>query len=1629
MAFMRYGKPLVLLVALLGLGVVVWGPLFRIPATPSPANPSAFAHQKAATQPLPSPTAMLQPATGPLIKDDPVPEFPSATVLEEVLDPHAGGGFERRRLLAVKGPYPLVRVIEHYAGESGGEFRRERMEAMLADSILLIRPEGMSADRFTTVLAAVGLRAGPQYSFSPAVRVFVPEPINLDTVAATLVRLKAEAPTLEATPDFLHFTQTIPNDYNAGQLWGLEKIGAPVAWTAGTGSASLVAATIDSGIDLQHPDLQANLWQNPGELSNGLDDDDNGLVDDLHGWDFAANDNNPDDEQGHGTHVAGIIGARGNNGTGVTGVAWQVKLLALRCGNENLTTSAVIQALDYLSDLKGDGVPIVSVNNSYGSTSSISSQRDSIMRARQQGILFVAAAGNDARDVDGPIRTYPVCYGVDNIVGVAATNLADGLADYSNWGETSVLLAAPGSAILSTIPGGGYGIKEGTSMAAPFVTGAAILLKAAEPALDFTGLRARLLAKAVPRPALASRVISEGRLDLHRLITPLAAIPKVRWESPTATVVALEGTNRPIELAAHGYQEVGGDETGPLPVVWEKSFGPGTVTFQPSVTPGKVVAEFSQNGIYQIRATTSLGMFSAQVAKTVVVGAVNVDSAGLLARWTFEEKDGPALDSSGQGRTATLEDGATRDAGPFEKAALRFNGALSAASFNAPAPTRVTLAGWINLEGSGNSVFPRLLHFPSYYLFPGCDALGSADGNRGTVKLLSNWTENDGVYHTEPELVTYRHWHHLAATYDSTVGEPHLPALYLDGRLLPVAAQAGAAGARDLLPGIGYLGNNAERTRAMDGRIADVRIYGRELHEAEVALLVAEPAVASMAAWELVVVTGSPQTAVLQLRKKDGRVPVTGQTVEWRHIEGPAAATFGTIAGGQVDVAVPLPGDYTVTVGLAEGVAVMERRMVVALPGVIVPPVPPGFVRHPIGRTMAVGALLRMDCEPTGSPPLSYQWLKDGQPLTGAIAQQLVFASVLLSDSARYSVRVSNSAGSATSQDADVLVLDPPAITKAPVAQSVAVGSRAELLVEATGSPPLSYQWLYKGTALPGETSATLVLENIRADQDGAYSVQVSNSVGSKTSAPVLLTVLVPPSIVSQSKSQTVVAGSTVHLEVSVQGAVPWSFQWFKNEQPIPGATNPSLSFVISKTTDSGDYRMQVSNSVGTASTTLIELRVLERPAITQQPRTQAERQGARITLEVVATGSPPLKYQWFRGYTILNGQTGSQLIIPSLQPADVNSYTVKVSNEVGTVTSALAYLNILSPPQLLRSPKSAAVAPGSPLTLEVTPDGPITSFAIRWLKDGKAVASASGPQLRLDNVQPEQAGLYVAEVSSSGGTTLSVPAIVGVLPSERTAGTVETRPEWQDIRHPNGNVYDQFLLTGTAGTITADAGQIARMSFLDEDADIVQVELSGPGAVTVCLTGASGPTAPVLYNQTGIEYFQGAATVVLAGADATTHMSLYSVGRLNNPAVARADVPYDGWADVRALGVLSAGGSLGGLHLGNTTFSASAGPTGLVAPSVRSVETVIFHQLVASREGWPFLWFAPQGQVRLAIAGGDLAQANNRVIAVSGLAAVTLGAGQGSSGQDAPVQPLQGRLVRDGIDVTDVLVPATSPE
>ena len=261
----------------------------------------------------------------------------------------------------------------------------------------------------------------------------------------------------------------LPNDPSFAQEWSLQNTGqsggtagidvnATQAWDISTGSRSVVVAVIDSGIDLTHPDLAANLWTNPGEIAgNGIDDDRNGFVDDVHGWNFVDNNANVQDGYGHGTHVAGIIGAVGNDGVGVTGVAWRVSLMVLRVQNDlgAGTTSAVIGALRYATTMRRDfGINVVVTNNSWEAAAGYSSVIEGLIREQgEAGITFVAAAGNHGTSNDVTPR-YPSNYDLPNVIAVASLSSSGVLAGSSDYGATTVDLAAPGTFILSTWKGG-----------------------------------------------------------------------------------------------------------------------------------------------------------------------------------------------------------------------------------------------------------------------------------------------------------------------------------------------------------------------------------------------------------------------------------------------------------------------------------------------------------------------------------------------------------------------------------------------------------------------------------------------------------------------------------------------------------------------------------------------------------------------------------------------------------------------------------------------------------------------------------------------------------------------------------------------------------------------------------------------------------------------------------------------------------------------------------------------------------------------------------------------------------------------------------------------------------------------
>jgi thermitase len=330
--------------------------------------------------------------------------------------------------------------------------------------------------------------------------------------------------------------EVIPNDAQFSKLWGLKNtgekgvadgpglagadIGAAKAWKTTTGNKDVIVAVIDTGVDYTHPDLVDNIYKNPGEAgagkeTNGIDDDGNGFVDDFRGWNFAGvSTNNPMDDNEHGTHVAGTIAGKGNNGLGVAGVNWESSILPVKflTGGGSGTLADAVKSIQYVTTMKAH-----MSNNSWGGGGFTQSMFDAIADAKAKGILFIAAAGNDGQNSDNSPH-YPAGYQLDNVIAVAATTNLDTLASFSTYGKRTVHIAAPGHKIYSTVPGGSYDTFSGTSMASPHVAGAAALLWGTDTSMTYAQVKDRLLRSRDFVAGMARKVASSGRLNVYNAI-------------------------------------------------------------------------------------------------------------------------------------------------------------------------------------------------------------------------------------------------------------------------------------------------------------------------------------------------------------------------------------------------------------------------------------------------------------------------------------------------------------------------------------------------------------------------------------------------------------------------------------------------------------------------------------------------------------------------------------------------------------------------------------------------------------------------------------------------------------------------------------------------------------------------------------------------------------------------------------------------------------------------------------------------------------------------------------------------------------------------------------------------------
>ena len=434
--------------------------------------------------------------------------------------------------------YPFLRKVEELQVDPvTGEKRVRLLSSSVADHVIVGLKEGVTehAARHALERSGFGVRAVEPGSF---MLVEIENFAELEAQGRAIAALASLEEFIEfSEPDYLVWPALVPDDpaYAAGLLWGLDNPGlsggaapdadidAPEAWGARTDASSVVVAVTDTGIRYTHEDLAANMWVNAGEVpGDGIDNDGNGIVDDVHGFDAQFDDGDPDDAQGHGTHVAGIVGARGNNGVGTVGVAWSVQLMAGKfLSGAGGTSSDAVRVINY-ARLNGADI----INASWGGLAYSTALYNAIRACGDEGILLVAAAGNQANDNDAH-PYYPAAFQLPNVVSVASTDQGGRLSPFTNTGRYSVGLAAPGSKIWSTFnrSDDDYRLVDGTSMAAPHVSGALALARAEFPGDDAVDLRTRLLSSVDPQPALLGKVAAGGRLNAHRLLTGSSPIP------------------------------------------------------------------------------------------------------------------------------------------------------------------------------------------------------------------------------------------------------------------------------------------------------------------------------------------------------------------------------------------------------------------------------------------------------------------------------------------------------------------------------------------------------------------------------------------------------------------------------------------------------------------------------------------------------------------------------------------------------------------------------------------------------------------------------------------------------------------------------------------------------------------------------------------------------------------------------------------------------------------------------------------------------------------------------------------------------------------------------------------------
>ncbi len=1342
-----------------------------------------------------------------------------------------------------------------------------------------------------------------------------------DDVNEAIARLRATGRYDYVEPDRIRYARVLPNDPSFNQQWSLRNstqigadIGAVTAWNTLTDASDVVVAVADSGIRLTHSDLLANLWSDASG-NHGI----NALMPSS----LPSLYYKPNDDDGHGTHVAGIIGAVGNNNLGVAGIAWKTRLMALKFIDSTGTGSSS-DSVECINYAIAHGAHLI--NGSYGSSTYSSAEYDALKAARDAGIIFVAAAGNAATDND-TIPDYPAAYALDNIVAVAATSRSDVLdPDYSNYGSGSVELAAPGTAIYSTYntSDNGYQLATGTSMAAPHVTGALALLKAKYPSDTYRQLINRLLRSTTKLPTLRGKVQTGGRLNLALALTATSNLP---FNDDFAARAELAGPNIRVRSS-----NVGATRETALGEPTHAGVGSASSSLWWSWTaPSSGQVGFDTNGSDY---DTVLAIYTGASLNALTPFASNDNAEGVTTS--------RILTTVTQGTTYQIAIAGKNGAAGLTVLKIGTvppNDDFANAETISGRAVRLTATNLNSSRQNGEAVTP----------------------NGAGHTLWYKWTAPDsGRYHVAA----------FSTEVDATA------AVYVGSSVADVTGIA----ANDNSSATNS--DSLVRFEATAGTTYFIQVDNTRRDGSEggnITLTLAD------SVWEFPVddeVTSSPAVAsdgTVYFGSVEGYVyAVTQDGVQkWRY---PAGSTpIGSIEGATPTIA---PDDGTVYIASLDAsfyaldARTGEKKWSFAASS-------PSFSAPALGTdgTVYFRDNLKLYALTSGGE-LKWNYTLNTVDKGGTYCSPVVAAdgTIYVGTTDGTLFAFTDSGASATlkwTYTANGDIYTSPAIA-------------------ADGT-------LYFGTLsgrfyalTPGARAAT-VKWSIALPAFNGTDASISSS----------------PAIGIDGTVYFAAYDHKLYALDPVSGATKWTYTLGDEVR----ASSPAVA------ADGTVYIGAYDGVVYAVSPTGTLVRTF---ATALRIRSSAVLANHRLFI-----GSADAKLHAFN-----LGQGAATSPWPMLQQ------------------NARRTAHVPGPLAIVAQPAAAnTTAMGGTVTLSVAATGsPVSS--IQWQFNGNDLPQVNGPTLSIVNADPTKAGIYTAVLTNEFGATFTRPAIVGVTTTQKVSGS--GRIVDADVKHPNGNIYDQLLLlngsdTVTAASLTADPGKITRISFVDLDKDIVQVEFSGAGTLSLVIANPYPAAPPEYYTQPEISYVRGHATIVIAGADETTNVSVFSVGRMtaydptqrynflapisasNDPAnngsrlfQGHADTPYDGIADIASIAILSANGKFGGVRTANAEYFAQRPLTGIYAPGVAFTGPVFVGNVNAFDSATPMLILGSATDVR--VAGGDLLQANTRPVEVSGITRLQFTAGVDSHGRPLPARSNRASLQENGSDVTSRIVVNPTP-